>query len=128
MIKKLIICASGNSIPFLNSQFYHTKCGLSQQLVDIIKSNFSIGLNYFFKYGCDTTFTSFADYQFYEDNYEELKTLPLIVGSNDLCLKNKNEDKTHKNTILLENSGIYNGKDSISKGLFSKQLIGIWSL
>lgn len=126
----ILICGSGNSIPFLNSRYFnnHFRHGLDSQLEEIIKGNFSIGLNYWFKYGCDTTFISFADYQFYEDNYEALKSLPLIIGSNDLCLKNKNEDKTHKNTILLENSGIYNGKDSISKGVYSKQLIGIWSL
>lgn len=130
MDNPIIICGSGNSIPFLNSRYYnnHFSHGLDSQLEEIIKGNFSIGLNYFFKYGCDTTFTSFADWQFYEDNIKELEQLQLIIGSYDQSLKNHKENKTHKNTFLLENSGIYNGKDSLLKGIYCKQLIGIWSL
>ena len=69
--------ASGNSVPFLNSQYYRTGCGLPIELKEIIKGNYSIGLNYFFKYGCSTTFTSFSDWQFYMENERKLKLLPL---------------------------------------------------
>lgn len=124
----IIICASGNSVPFLNSQFYRTKCGLPQKLVDIIKGNYSIGLNYWFKYGCTTTFNCSGDWQFYEDNYQDLGKVPMIVASADPQLKNNKVDRTHKNTILLPNSGKYYGKDSISKGIYTKHLIGIWTL
>ncbi|MHA1757237.1 MAG: hypothetical protein ACTSVV_10740 [Promethearchaeota archaeon] len=130
MNKPLIICGSGNSIPFLNSRYFHNhfKHGLDMNLETIIKGNYSIGLNYFWKYGCPTTFNSFADWQFYKDNHKTLKELPLIIGSHDPSLKSHKRDITHDNTILLKNSGKYNGKESINKGVFNKQLIGIWSL
>lgn len=128
MNKPIIICASGNSLPFLNSQFYRLKCGLPMKLEQLIKHNYSIGLNYFWKYGCRTTFNTFGDWQYYEDNHEALGVLPLIIGSHDPSLKSHKKDRTHKNTILLKNSGVYSGAESISKGVYSKQLIGIWSL
>lgn len=126
----IILCGSGGSIPFLNSRYNHNRFshGLDMKLETLIKGNYSIGLNYFFRYGCPTTFNTFADWQFYLSQSEALKKLPLIIGANDPQLKNHNKDLTHENTILLEKSGTYNGKDSISKGCFSKQLIGIWSL
>jgi len=126
--KPIIICASGASLPFLNSKFYKDRHGMPLELERIIKHNYSIGLNCFYKYGCATTFNSFADWQFYENNYNDLKNLSLIVGSHDPSLQRKDFSKIHDNTILLKNSGKYNGKDSISLGVFSKQLIGIWSL
>ena len=126
--KPIIIAGSGNSLPFLNSQFYREKCGIPLKLKEIIKGNYTIGLNYFFRYGCITTFNMFSDWQFYVDNYKSLKKLPLIVGAHDPSLKSHKRDITHDNTILLKNSGIYHGKKSISLGCFSKQLIGIFSL
>ena len=126
----IIICGSGNSVPFLNSRYYsnHFSHGLEMKLEEIIKGNYSIGLNYWYKYGCPTTIVSFADYQFYQFNFKDLAKIPLIIGSHAPQLKKHNEDNTHSNTILLKNSGVYNGKDSIAKGLYTKQLIGMWSL
>jgi len=126
--KPIIIMASGNSVPFLNSQFYRTGCGLPLKLQELVHYNYSIGLNYFWRYGCSTTFNTFGDWQYYEDNYEDLKKLPLIIGSHDPQLVKHGKSIIHDNTILLNNSGIYNGKDSIAKGVYTKQLIGIWSL
>ena len=125
---KLIICASGASLPFLNSQFYRTGVGLPLKLEQIIKHNYSIGLNYFFEYGCETTFNMSADWQFYEDNRIELKKVPMIITSEDPQLKNNKISRIHDNTILLKHSGIYNGLDSWKLGFFSRQLIGIFSL
>lgn len=87
----IIICGSGNSIPF-----YHTddKVKNSFSLRTFISSNYSIGLNYFFKYsGIDTTFTSFVDSAFYKSNLEDLKSVPFIIGRFqqnlvDDCLEN----------------------------------------
>ncbi len=113
--KPIILCAGGNSIPFLNSRYNHNgfKHGLEPQLEEIIKGNYSIGLNYFFKYGCNTTFDMFNDFQFYLDNTKALKHLPLIVGSFDPSLKNQNIDRTHDNTILLKvDNKAYYGKDA----------------
>ena len=126
----LIIAGSGNSVPFLNSRYFHNHFdhGLDMRLEELIRGNYSIGLNYFWKYGCPSTFYSFSDWQYYEDNHKALKSLSLIIGSYDPSLKCHKRDRTHENTILLKNSGIYNGKESIEKGVFAKQLIGIWAL
>lgn len=130
--KPIIICGSGNSIPFLNSRYNSNgfKHGLEPKLEQIIKHNYSIGLNFWFKFGCKTTFNLSGDYQFYEDNIEELKKLPLIIASDDPQLKNQKVSRIHDNTILLPNSGIYYGIDSFQekKGFYTKQLIGIYAI
>lgn len=126
--KPLIICGSGNSIPFLNNQYYKTGCGLLSELQQIIKNNYSIGLNYWFQYGCETTLTCSGDWQFYLDNSEELKKVSIIVASEDPQLKNNKISRIHDNTILLKHSGKYFGKDSWKNGFYSRQLIGLFSL
>ena len=126
----IIICGSGNSIEFLSSRYNHNgfKHGLEPKLEQIIKSNYAIGLNFWFKYGCETTFNCSGDYQFYLDNLKELKKVPMIIASEDPQLKNDKISRIHDNTILLKHSGIYNGLDSWKLGFFSRQLIGIFSL
>jgi hypothetical protein len=125
MNSPIFICASGNSIPFLNSSFYKHGSGFPIELERIIKYNYSIGLNYFFKYGVQTTWTSFCDWQFYEDNLEDLKKIPLIIGCDDPSFKSISiSDKT----ILLKDSPIFHGEESIIKGVYCKQLVGIFSL
>ncbi len=128
--KPIIICASGNSVPFLNSRYRNNgfKHGLEPKLEEIIKHNYSIGLNYWFKYGCETTFNTSGDWQFYEENTKELKELPMLVVSHDPQLVNAKIDRTHENTLVLPHSGKYNGRDSWKKGFYSRQLIGIFSL
>lgn len=128
--KPILICGSGNSIPFLNSQFYRTGCGLSLKLEQIIKYNYSIGLNYWFQFGCETTFNCSGDFQFYEDNKEVLGKLPMIIASEDPQLKNNKISRIHDNTILLPHSAVYHGKESWEekKGFYSRQLIGMFSL
>jgi predicted Zn-ribbon and HTH transcriptional regulator len=106
--KPLLICGSGNSVSE----------GIEMGLFDIIPNHYSIGLNYWYKFGCDTTFTSFVDHQFYRDNLNEVKNLPLIIGKHDVLLNNCRMkdgfkcDIVQDNTILLPKSGIYEGKDS----------------
>jgi len=124
----IILCASGNSVPFLNSQYYRTKCGLSSELVNVLKSNISIGLNWFFKYGYRTTFNSWADWQWYIWTKEQTKNIPLMIGNYDPSLKSQNVNKLNDNTLLLKSSNGYNGKLSLEKGVFCRQLVGIWAL
>jgi hypothetical protein len=126
--KPIIICGAGASIPFLNSLYYRNHHGLPIKLETIIKTNYSIGLNHFFKYGSATTFLSFVDSEFYEDNYENLKHVPLLIGKTSPVLKRHQHDITHPNTILLKKSSGYKGKDSFSEGVYSNQLVGIWAL
>ena len=128
--KPIIIGGSGNSIPFLNSRYNHNgfKNGLDLELEEIIKSNYSIGLNYFYKYGCETTFSCSGDWQFYMDNLEDLKNIPMIIASEDPQLQNNKKSRIHDNTILLKHSGKYFGKESLKQGVYSRQLIGLFSL
>jgi hypothetical protein len=126
--KPIIICGSGNSISFLNSQFYRTGCGLPTKLEQIIKNNYSIGLNYWFQYGCETTFNCSGDWQFYIDNIKELKKIPMIIASEDPQLKNNKISRIHDNTILLKHNGKYFGLDSWKHGFYSRQLISLFSL
>ncbi len=129
--KPIIICGSGASIPFLNSQFNHNgfQHGLPMKLETIIKGNYSIGLNYLWKFGCKTTLTMFNDWQWYVDNSRAIKKLPLIVGAYDPSLKNRNIDRTHSNTILLnvDNKGYY-GKEAWGKSFYARQLVGIFAI
>jgi len=53
--KRIIICGSGNSVPFDN------ETGLDNKLIDILHSEYTIGLNYWYKFGCETTFNSWCD-------------------------------------------------------------------
>lgn len=124
----IIICGSGNSIPFNNAQFYRTGFGFPIKLKQIIKYNYSIGLNYFFKYGCDTTFTSFADWQWYEDNYKRLKELPLLIGCHHAQLIKSEYCKMYENTILLKHGGKYFGKDSWENSFYCTQLVGLFAI
>jgi len=124
----IIIAGAGNSIPFLNSQFYKSGFGFPIQLKQIIKYNYSIGLNYFYKYGCDTTFTSFADWQWYEDNYKYLKELPLLIGCYHPQLIKEDYCKMYENTILLKHGGKYFGKDSWTNSFYCTQLVGLFAI
>ena len=128
--RPIIICGAGNSIPFLNSRYNsnHFSHGLEPKLEEIIKGNFSIGLNYFQKYGCETTLTSFADWQFYEDNYNDLKKYPLLVGAYHAQLLKNNVCPKHDNTILLKHGGKYFGKDAWNNTFYYVQNLGTLSL
>jgi len=127
--KPIIICGSGNSVPFIDEQYRETSCGLPVKLKHIIENNYCIGLNYWFQFGCETTFNLSGDWQFYDDNREALKKLPMILASEDTSLKNKNESRIHDNTILLPNAkGKYHGTNAWEKGFYTKQLIGIYGL
>jgi len=97
---QIIIAGSGASVLFTDK--------LDTRLKEIIESNVSIGINYFAKYGCSTTFTLFGDYQFYFENEEWLKDLGLIIGK----LSDQVKEKELPNTILLPGGRYYFGMDS----------------
>lgn len=126
--KPIIILGAGASIPFLNSQHYRTGCGLPLKLEEIIRYNYSIGLNHFFQFGCKTTFVSFVDSGFYEDNYNEISKLPLVLGQRSPVLQRHNHDIAHPNTILLKKSNAYKGLESFTEGIYTVHLVGIWAL
>lgn len=125
----VIICGSGNSIPFLNSRYNSNgfKRGIEPKLQWALNRNYSIGMNYFNKYGGQTTFMTSVDWQFYVENYEFLKNLNLIV-----CAKHgqlvKRPEVVYDNTIMLPFTGKYHGKDSWSKGFYSSHLVSLFTL
>jgi len=127
--KPIIIVGSGNSVPFLNSRHFSNgfKHGIEPELEYLIKGNYSIGLNHFFRYG-ECTFTSFVDPSFYTDDYKILKDEALIIGHKDPSLIRQNYDITHPNTILLKSTNGYQGMNSFTKGFYTRQLVGIWAL
>jgi hypothetical protein len=93
-LNEIIIIGGGNSI----------KKGLSIGLRERLIGKCVITCNYAYKH-FDHTFLAFCDRNFYKpqdsnnpDIYEELKTLPLIVGIND----NGIEEFKLDNTILLD--------------------------
>jgi len=110
----------GNSVPFSNEH------GIDPKLREIIKGNYSIGLNHFFTYG-KCTFTSFVDPAFYTENYKELEKEALIIGHKDPSLIRNNYNITHPNTILLKSTNGYKGIHSFTEGFYSRQLVGIWA-
>lgn len=118
--KQIIIVGSGNSVPFSNEH------GIDPKLAEIIKGNYSIGLNHFFAYG-EATFTSFADPSFYTENYKNLKKEALIIGNKNPVLIRHNYNITHPNTILLKSTNGYKGMNSFTEGIYSRQLVGIWA-
>lgn len=108
--KPIIICGSGNSISE----------GNQYGLLDVLKDHITIGLNYWYKYASEPTFTTFVDWQFYRDNLDELKDLNLIIGKYDPCITHcpisRGQPKIDiqlPNSILLPKHGTFFGKDSL---------------
>lgn len=129
--KRIIILGSGASIPFDNEK------GLDKRLIDLLQTEYSIGLNLFYKYGCETTFVTWADWQFYRENLSELEKLPLLVGKYDPSLFRLELLKS--NTIALPYCSKYWGKESWSpdfivgksvweKGFYGAHLVGLFCL
>jgi len=107
--------------------------GLSLGLKNHIKDKFVIALNYSYKF-FDNTFLCFGDSEFYKNDnpnkvypniYEELKTLPLIVG---MKKNNKITKIIHPNTLVLPVNNNYCGKDGLKKGFYSGFLSGLFSI
>lgn len=97
---KLIILASGNSVPFPDNK-------PDPKLVEVIQNNVSFGINYFSNFYCEPTLSIFCDYQFYRDNIEWLKDQKLIIGKKDDQLSKLNI--LIDNTILLKSGRYYVG-------------------
>lgn len=130
MTKPIIICGSGASVPFLNSRHYNNRFwgGIEPKLKFIIEKNHSFGINYWYRYGCQTTANVNCDYQFYLDNRSHMQKLPLVVCAKDNQLDKQLENGTYNNTLELPHSGTYNGKDSWKKGFYSRYMTSLFCL
>ena len=92
-----IICGSGNTVSI----------GMDFGIFDELQNHFTFGLNYWYKYAFDPDIITFLDWQFYNDNYEDLREKNIIVGRYRHELLEK-----HENTYLVPTSHIFHGKDS----------------
>jgi hypothetical protein len=110
MAKSIIICGSGNSVPFNEEQFKEIGTGLPVELTSVLSNNYTIGLNSWYKFGCETTALLFCDGKFYKSHYENLKSVPFIVGKTQPELTKP--DIVLPNTILLPLSEYYWGMQS----------------
>lgn len=128
--RPIILVASGNSIPFNNNVFKNSGNGLPLHLREILENNYSIGMNYFYKYGTpNCTINMFTDWQFYRDNVEELKELPLVMGSkHNQLIKKDMRHIIQNNTILIQFVSKYFGKDSWEKGFYSAHFVSLLSI
>jgi len=95
----IIICGSGNSISE----------GFQYDLFDVLKNHITLGINHWYNYAFEPTFTSFVDWQFYQDNFEDMNKLGLIIGKYEPQLKNY---LTEENNILLPKHTAFFGKGS----------------
>jgi len=92
-----------------------------EQVKEKIKNKFVIGMNYSFE-DFDSTLLTYVDYDFYKQNIEKLKELPLIIGNyNESIIKMKT-----LNTIMLSKAQIY--KRDLSNGVYRSNLAGLFAL
>lgn len=117
---RVIICAAGNSIPFDNEK------GLNVDLKDILQYEYTIGLNYWYKFACKPTWTTWVDWQWYRDNLEDIRDMTLLIGKHDPMLTH--EKILQNNTYLLKANGKYFGHDSWNQGFYSTHLCGLFAL
>ncbi len=89
-----------------------------------IKHSFTIGTNFTYKWFIPTV-QMFGDHQFYYALQNELSQLPLVIGNKDRKFYKAGNKRVSPNTHLIIGSRIYNGIDSIRKGLYCYQLIGM---
>lgn len=91
----ILVLGGGASIPFDDNEYKNSGCGFPKELTAIIQNSYSIGLNYFYKYGCPTTLNTFVDAKFYLGDKNDLNSLPLVIGKQDKLLA------TVPNNIIL---------------------------
>lgn len=97
--------------------------GINKGLWDKIKDKFTCCINYDYKYFSNPTIETFVDCDFYNNELNKLKSLPLIIGKYD----KKIEKTQHSNTIMLQ----VNDKKyirNLSEGVFKSSLAGLFSL
>ena len=98
-----------------------------------IRNEFTIGINWSFKY-FQPTMLVYSDYHFYNTEKDNLKKLPLVVASQDSYytrILKKNPDEMfhlHDNIYLLKASSQYHGVDSLTKGVYTRKLSGMFAL
>ena len=107
--KQLIIIGGGSSI----------KEGIAQGLWDKLQNKLTFGINYSFNY-LQSTAQFYVDLKFYQDEYDNLKKLPLIIG------KYHRRMEERPNTIMLKACSEYDS--TLTKGVYKASLCGLFTL
>lgn len=96
---------------------------IKKGLWERIKNKFTCCINYDYRYFPNPTFLTFVDIDFYKDELNKLKSLPLIIGK-----YHKNLEKIkHPNTYMLQvNDSKYTR--NLSEGVYKSSLAGLFSL
>ncbi len=93
---------------------------------DAIQNEFTIGLNYNYRYS-DFTVNSYGDWMFYRENKKDMDDLPLIVVPHHNKLDpniNRCPNPVSENTYLLKRSRKYLGINMLTEGIFMMSLVG----
>lgn len=92
-----------------------------------IKDKFTIGTNFSYKF-FSPTIQLFGDYDFYYSEKERLDKLPLVVGKYDQKFFKKDSQRIGNSVLLVKDSSFYNGRESLVKGCYCFQLVGMATL
>lgn len=122
--KRVIILGSGASI---RENLWDIPVG-QIPIWEALKNEIVFSINWGFKFFKNPTVEIYGDYQFYATEQKNLDKLPLIISLNDGAYTKKDGVKLSSNVIILQGANEYYGKDSWSKGFFSKQICGILAL
>jgi len=109
---QLIILGGGTSM----------KEGISKGLWDKLKDRFTLGINYSFHY-FKSTLQTYVDLDFYSNEWDDLESLPLIVGKYHKLIEKEIRGKT----IMLQINPKTYVRD-LSSGVYKSCLCGLFSL
>jgi len=112
---QLVIIGGGTSL----------KEGIQKGLWNRMIGKYTIGLNHIYKYFPRPTIQSYVDIDFYNDEYKNLKDIPLIIGKYHYNLEHM-EKKAHPNTIMLQ--CIPNYHRDLKDGIYKDSLVGLFAL
>jgi len=73
----------------------------SLSLWEALRHEFTISLNWGYKF-CQPDISMYADYKWYENERQELKKLPIVIGPNDDHYYRKGNKTIEKNTYLYK--------------------------
>lgn len=109
--KECIIIGGGSSISE----------GISKGLWNKLKGKFTIGTNYSYKF-FEPTIQTYVDSTFYNQNVNELKNLPLVIGQGRNTVKNPELP----NAFAIPCNSVYNR--NLEGGVYSAKLVGLYAL
>jgi len=101
---------------------FSMKEGISKGLWEKLKDRFTLGINYSFHY-FKSTLQTYVDLDFYSNEWDDLESLPLIVGKYHKLI----EKEIRGQTIMLQINPKTYVRD-LSTGVYKSSLCGLFSL